>query len=188
MRVREEVQALPRAFGLGATQIVLLQGGAVVALPYPGLSGPPVPAPYCDRWSGHALPDSPSAGRWSAAVGSHAGNRVGNRVGPGVYGRRQASKRFLPRRQNEDRRVPRRSTAASAVRIGRTDRNGHSTARIARQRHRARSAILSFSVPSVIPRSVSVLKIACFKPRDHLTSSIVAHALRPHTQLTARPN
>ena len=36
-----------------------------------------------------------------------------------------------------------------------------------RQQRRARGTILSFSVALCVPRSVSVLKIACFKPRDH---------------------
>ncbi len=33
----------------------------------------------------------------------------------------------------------------------------------------------------------AVLKIACFKPCDHLTSPIVARVLRPHTHLTTQP-
>ena len=158
----------------------IASGCVVVALSYPGLSGAPVPGPYCDRWSGHALPDSHICSPMERRCRKPC--RKPFQTG-GL--RSAASKRFLPRRQNEDRRVPRRSTTASPVRIGRND---HNTARIARRRHRARSAILSFSVPSVITRSVSVLKIACFKPRGNLASSIVARALRPHTQLTTRPN
>ena len=56
-----------------------------------------------------------------------------------------------------------------------------------RQQRRARGTILSFSVALRVPRSVSVVKIACFKPRDHLASPIVARALRSHTPLTTRP-
>ena len=57
-----------------------------------------------------------------------------------------------------------------------------------RQQRRARGTILSFSVALCVPRSVSVLKIACFKPRDHPALSKVARALRSHTQPATRLN
>ena len=119
-----------------------------------------------------------SAGRWTAAAGRH----VRNRVQPGVYDQRQASKRFLPQRQNEVHRVPQRSKAASVVRMG---RNGHITRHgsPATTAPRARHCSLPSLWPSVAlcgPRSASVVKIASFKPRDNLASSIVARVLRPH--------
>ena len=60
--------------------------------------------------------------------------------------------------------------------------------KIARQRHRVRSAILSFSVPFVITRSGSSVKNRLLKtarPSDIIDNR---RALRPHTKLTTRPN
>ena len=57
----------------------------------------------------------------------------------------------------------------------------HGSPASASEQCRARGAILSFSVALRSPRSVSVVKIACFKPRGNLASPIVAHAVRPHT-------
>ena len=102
----------------------------------------------------------------------------------GVYDRRQASKRFLPQRQNE---VHKRATEKhSRRRSGGPERSYHGTDRPPVPAGSAVPEAPFFPSlwPSCVPRSASVVKIACFKPRDNLASPIVARALRPNTQLT----
>ena len=131
------------------------------------------------RLAARGGPDMPyrihtSAGRWTAAAGRHVRNRVQPGVCDQIQASRQANKRFLPQRQNEVHRVPQRSIGAAAVRTGRNDYFTASIAAGNRQQRRARGTFLSFSVAFCVPRSVSVVKIACFKTRDHPAQSRVA--------------